>query len=199
MTHEPRRGSTKRRGKERPGWRWRVPDRCLNVSGGGRGRERVKACPEGRGCAPRGRRDSEARARGCVVPAGLGGACAGTRGPSGDRGRAGTRGPGGDRAQLEAGGRRPVHSPSRAFFFLASVPPNLPRKDSSFFILGGRRGDERSCGAEDMGRGGHRRPGAGAALGGAAWWPPRRPIARGVAGGRGPNAGSRPAPAAPAA
>lgn len=105
-------------------------------------------------------RDSGARARGRVVPAGLGDA----RSPRGSG---------------LAGGPRPVHSPSLDFFFLASVPPNLPRKDSSFFILGGRRGDERSCGAEDMGRGGHRRPGAGAALGGAAWWPPRRPIAPG--------------------
>lgn len=27
------------------------------------------------------------------------------------------------------------HSPSFAFFFRARVPPNFPRKDSSFFIL----------------------------------------------------------------
>lgn len=42
-----------------------------------------------------------------------------------------------------------THSPSLVFFFLASVPPNLPRKDSSFFILGARGVGDRG-GAEDI-------------------------------------------------
>lgn len=43
----------------------------------------------------------------------------------------------------------PPNSPSLAFFFLARVPPSLPRNDSSFFILCGRSAGERS-GAADM-------------------------------------------------
>lgn len=43
-----------------------------------------------------------------------------------------------------------ANSPSLAFFFLARVPPILPRNDSSFFILWGRSVGER-MGAEDMG------------------------------------------------
>lgn len=41
------------------------------------------------------------------------------------------------------------HSPSLVLFFLASVPPNLPRKDSSFFILGALGVGDRG-GAEDI-------------------------------------------------
>lgn len=48
-----------------------------------------------------------------------------------------------------AKGTRGPHSPSLVFFFLASVPPNLPKKDSSFFILGARGVGDRG-GAEDI-------------------------------------------------
>lgn len=43
-----------------------------------------------------------------------------------------------------------ANSPSLAFFFLARVPPSLPRNDSSFFILWGRSVGDRT-GAADMG------------------------------------------------
>lgn len=72
--------------------------------------------------------------------------------------RVGSRvpGTGRGRAQLPssevAGSPGRAHSPSRALFFLARVPPSLPRKDSSFFILAARGVGERG-GAEDMGGG----------------------------------------------
>lgn len=118
------------------------------------------------------------------------------------RGRAGRSRPpawvsrSGGGAGAAGGGRRRALTPSLAFFFLASVPPSLPRNDSSFFILWGRRAGERS-GAEDMGT--HGDPGgrAGSSASGAALVASaaaaRSP--RGWPGGRGPGAG--PAPARP--
>jgi hypothetical protein len=69
------------------------------------------------------------------------------------RGAEGAARPGGHRRAGVEGTRAAAgraHSPSRAFFFFASVPPSLPRNDSSFFILGALGVGER--GAEDMGR-----------------------------------------------
>lgn len=77
---------------------------------------------------------------------------------------------------------RAGNSPSLAFFFLARVPPSLPRNDSSFFILCGRSVGERR-GAADIGSaGGPARP---------------CPIPPGVCGARGaePSTGSAESPA----
>lgn len=154
------------------------PERGRRQVGGwfaARGLKGVKGCPEGHGGAlrgPGGLGEPCARGperRGSVVPAAAQSGPAGTRAAWSPlrsirsrrgsalcaRGRAGRVGsPPGSRGAESgagaAGGRRQAHSPSLAFFFLASVPPSLPRNDSSFFILWGRRAGERR-GAEDMG------------------------------------------------
>ena len=165
----------------------RFPSRRLKVSE--EERARVMGCPEGHGCAlrgPGGRRRPCARVPAGLGPRGPGCHSVGPRRDSGrhargrGRGRPPARVRGAGRGACAAGGRRPAHSPSLAFFFLASVPPSLPRNDSSFFILWGRRAGERG-GAEDMGRAGS--PAAGRGRSACGSRPGRRRRSpRGVAG-----------------
>lgn len=149
-----------------------------------------------RGTRGPGRARRRARARGPEGAATRGPGGGSWRGagshPNGARGRlrAGTRGRAGARGRLRGCRPGPAHSPSLAFFFLASVPPSLPRNDSSFFILWGRRVGERS-GAEDMGRAGDT---GGRSACGSRPGRRRRPPGEGPAG-RGPSARPRPAPA----
>ena len=178
----------------------------------------VKGCPEGHGGALRGPGElGEPRARdperrGSVVPGAAQSGPAGTRAAWSPlrsirsrrgsalcaRGRAGRVGrPHGSRGAESgagaAGGRRRAHSPSLAFFFLASVPPSLPRNDSSFFILWGRRAGERS-GAEDMGARGDPGGRAGSSASGSRPGRLRRRRRRPLAPGSG-REGAAPAPA----
>lgn len=166
----------------------------------------MTACPEGRGCALRrpggewvpvragpGWGSGRALGRPSTGSGGTRGRVrAGQQRGSGARRAAGAW-PRGARARLEAAGGRQAaaHSPSLAFFFLASVPPSLPRNDSSFFILCGRGPGERS-GAEDMGRARAQR----------VWEPPRSPPpppARPGSGREGAAATPAPAPRPPPA
>lgn len=100
----------------------------------------------------------------------------------GGTGRRSCRQPRRPRARSFLPSLRAGNSPSLAFFFLARVPPSLPRNDSSFFILCGRSVGERR-GAADIGSaGGPARP---------------CPIPPGVCGARGaePSTGSGESPA----